>query len=84
MRRNGISARSGQKIVQSRHDLCALTHRRGDTFDRARADVTNCEHALHTGFQRPAAASQHKTFRIESNTGTFQPVGVRIRASEEK
>ena len=32
----------------ARHDLCALTHRRSDAFDRARADVADREHAWAT------------------------------------
>ena len=51
-----LAARSGQKIMQRRHHLGALAHRRSNTLHRTRADIADSEHALQAGFQRPGGA----------------------------
>ena len=91
MRRDDVlfAVRSCQEIVQSRHDLCALTHCRGDTFDRARADVADREHAWATCLEQATiaagfSAGQHKSFTVKRYAGPGEPIRVRIRSDEEE
>ena len=91
MRRDDVphTARSGQKIVQRCDHLRTLTHRRGDTFDRARADIADCEYAWTICFQQVAIAAgldagQHKSFAIKRYAGSIEPIRVRIRPDKEE
>ena len=91
MRRDDVlhTARSGQKIVQRRDDLRTLTHRRGDAFDRARADIADCEHAWTICLQQVAIAAdlgagQHESLAIKRYAGSVEPIRVRIRPDKEE
>ena len=75
--------------MQGRDDLCALAHRRGDAFDRARADIADREHAWATCLQQATiaaglSAGQHKSFTVKRYAGSGEPIRVRIRSDEEE
>jgi hypothetical protein len=57
-RRAASAAARGEKRVERRDYLRALTDGRSDSLDRSRSRVADREDALHASFQRPATALQ--------------------------
>jgi hypothetical protein len=72
--------------MQGGDHLSPVADRRCHPLDRTRTHVTDRKDARHAGFGRilDIAAGANKTLVVKGDAGAGQPVGVRLRADEQK